>query len=92
MRSAWMAGILSPVLVGVIIYFIGSLFGVQKSLVGYFSSAPRNAPVLSIPLPSAEPTPADKRYSEPLNRTSHTMRDRNSREIMPSQIVRGRSQ
>ena len=63
MRSAWMAGILSPILVGIVLYSIGSLFGVDRTVVHYFSENAAQSPVIVIEPLARERPQKEKTYS-----------------------------
>lgn len=67
MRSAWMAGFLSPIVVGVAIYLIGILFGVDRDLVRYFTAETPKTPLLSIAPVTTKARPAEKPYNERLS-------------------------
>jgi hypothetical protein len=67
MRSQWLAGILSPALVGAILYFIGTFFGVNGEIVNYIDN---DVEKLSFSIESLtnQSGPAEKKSSERLGR------------------------
>lgn len=67
MRSQWLAGILSPALVGGILYFIGTFFGVNGEIVNYIDN---DVEKLSFSIESLtnQSGPAEMKSSERLGR------------------------
>lgn len=70
MRSVWVAGILSPILVGIALYIISYLFGVDKDIARYFSKETESAPILKMEWPTTKPEQAQKKFSDRLSRDS----------------------
>ncbi len=73
MRSPWLAGLLSPVLVGVALYFIGTLFGVEREIVNYISNGAERLS-FSIESLTTEHSPVEKKYSDRLERDTEVGR------------------
>ena len=73
MRLPWLAGILSPAIVGVALYFIGTLFGVDRGIVNYIGSGAERLS-FSIESLTTESGPAEKKFSERLGRDTEVRR------------------
>jgi hypothetical protein len=65
MRSLWLAAVLSPVLVGLVLYLFGILFGADRELLNYIVNKTERWP-FSIESATTESNPAENKYSKRL--------------------------
>ena len=73
MRLPWLAGILSPALVGIALYIIGTLFGVDREIVNYIGNGAESLS-FSIESLTTESSPVEKKHSDRLGRDTEVGR------------------
>jgi hypothetical protein len=65
MRLPWLAAVLSPVLVGLVLYFFGTLFGADRELLNYIVNEAERWP-FSTDSVTPESSPTENKYSNRL--------------------------
>ena len=69
MRSPWLAAVLSPILVGFVLYLLGSFFAVERVYLNYSPNESEGRPLLSWSLATGSGS-AEKKFSDRLARDS----------------------